>query len=62
MDQETRSTLETLLVAQVLTLAKTIEAEKRAKGAMSTSHYIPEAITLIARERSQILARLLQSQ
>ena len=61
MDQETRSTLETLLVAQVLTMAKTIEAEKRARGSMSTDHYIPEAIALIARERSQVLARLLQS-
>jgi hypothetical protein len=29
---------------------------------MSTGHYIPEAVAPIARERSQILARLLQSQ
>lgn len=50
--------LETLLVAQVLTLAQSIEAEKRANGSSSTDHYVGEALNRISRERSQILRRL----
>jgi hypothetical protein len=61
MDQDQSELLKTLLVAQVLTLAKTIEAEKRANGSSSTSHYVPDAVALIARERRQILALLDQS-
>lgn len=61
MDEQLNTSIETLLVAQVLTLAKAIEAEKRAKGSSSTDHYVPEAVQLIARERAQILQRLAQS-
>lgn len=57
-------TLQTLLAAQVLTLAKAIAAEKRQghTSAVSSDGYVAEAIALIARERAQIIARLVQSQ
>lgn len=61
MDQELTEMIETLLVAQVLTLAKAIEAERRQKGSASTDHYIPEAAALVGRERQRILALLAQS-
>jgi len=61
MDHEIKSLLETLLTAQVLTLAKAIEAEKRAKGSSSTEHYVPEAITLIRDKQTSILDRLARS-
>jgi hypothetical protein len=50
--------LKTLLAAQVLTLAQSIAAEKRAKGQSSTGRYIDEAVSLIAQERSDVLRRL----
>lgn len=61
-NEELNHKLDTLLVAQVLTLAKAIEAEKRAKGSSSTDNYIPDAIRLIQNQRDKILARLAQNQ
>jgi hypothetical protein len=62
MDQETKTLMESLLVAQVLTLAKAISAEKALKGSVSTSGYVPEAVALIAQQRAGILQRLAESQ
>ncbi len=59
---EHKELLETLLVAQVLTLAKAIEAEKREKGSSSTDHFLGDAIKEIARQRASILQRLAQTQ
>jgi hypothetical protein len=53
--------LQTLLVAQILILAKTIETEKKAKGSSSTDHYVGEAIQQINRERANILRRLAEA-
>ena len=60
-NNENTELLKTLLTAQVLTLAKAIEAEKRQQGASSTSHYVPEAVRLIARERDSVLGLLAQN-
>lgn len=61
MEQDLKQAIEDLLVAQVLTLAKAIEAEKRARGSSSTDHYVPEAVALIRQQGASILARLAQS-
>ena len=61
MQADQFETLQTLLVAQVLTLAQTIEAAKALKGSTSSDHYVPEAVRLVAAQRAQILARLAQS-
>ena len=53
-----KEVLENILVTQVLTLAKVIKAEKKAKGSSSTTYYIPEAVQYIKENRSEILALL----
>jgi len=58
MSKKEVEVLENILVAQVLTLAKLIQAEKKAKGSSSTSHYIPEAVEYIKEKRPEILALL----
>lgn len=58
---ENKELLETLLVAQVLALAKTIEIQKAAKGASSTDHYVGDAISEIRQQRASILQRLAQT-
>lgn len=56
---ENKDLLETLLVAQVLTLAKTLEAA----GSMNKSdHYVGDAINEISRQRASILQRLAKTQ
>ncbi len=59
---EHKELLETLLVAQVLTLARTIEIQKNEKGMSSTDHFVGDAINEIARQRGGILQRLAQTQ
>lgn len=54
--------LETLLVAQVLTLAQVIETRKNAEGRSSTDHYVGDAIREIRLQRGVILQRLAQTQ
>ena len=56
---ENSKTLDNILVAQVLILAKHIKAEKAAKGTTSTSDYTSEAIRLISQKKDQILEALL---
>lgn len=51
--------LEDILVAQVLTLAKAIDASK--PNSSSTDHYIGEAINLLNAQRSAILQRVRDS-
>lgn len=59
MDQETRSTLETLLVAQVLTLSRALHEEQVRKGVhRAGGDYTREAIALIVRNRDPVLAQL----
>ncbi|EDU1815146.1 hypothetical protein ABDJ74_001873 [Salmonella enterica] len=52
------STLETLLVAQVATLAHQIKQAKAAKGTSTTDSCVGEAVRLIANQRSEILRKL----
>ena len=59
---EKKGLLETLLVTQVLILAKTTEIQKNAKGSSSTDHYLGDAIREIAQQRATILQRLAQTQ
>ena len=54
--------LENILVTQVLTLAKIIKAEKKAKGSSSTTYYIPDAVEYVKENRSEILALLQDAQ
>ncbi len=61
MNNETEL-LETILSTEVLILAKQIEAEKRAKGAWYSDHYIGDAINLISSQRSSIVQRLIDRQ
>ena len=58
---EQNELLKTLLVAQVLTLARTIEIQKNAKGSSSTDHYLGDAISDISQQRASILQRLSQT-
>lgn len=51
--------LETLLVAQVLTLAKVMEA---AGSTYKSDHYLSDAIREIRQQRVSILQRLAQTQ
>jgi hypothetical protein len=56
-DHELRSLLETLLAAQVLTLAKTLEAAARAKNTQG-GDFEQEAINLIRQRGEAVLARI----
>ncbi len=53
--------LETLLVAQVLTLAHHLKAEKARHGLTSTSDFTQEASRLIAQKRADILRKLAET-
>lgn len=57
--EEIKRQLEDVLVAEVLILAKTMKAEKEAKGTRSTSDYSREAVALI-REKRQVILGLLR--
>jgi hypothetical protein len=52
--------LQTLVVAQILTLAKTIKAEKQTVGYAGTGKedYVREAIALMAFKRTDVLQKL----
>lgn len=52
------NTLETLLVAQVATLAHQIKQAKAAKGISTTDSCVGEAVRLMANQRSEILRKL----
>ena len=56
---EDKQLFETLLVAQVLTLAKTMET---AGSTFKSDHYVGDAIKEIQRQRAPILQRLAQTQ
>ena len=60
---ENKELLETLLAAQVLTLAKTIEIRKNMGGSShsSSDHFVGDAIREIQRDRASILQRLAQT-
>ncbi|SDI52044.1 hypothetical protein [Propionivibrio dicarboxylicus] len=60
MENDTNELLRTLLVAQVLTLAKTIEISKNMGDSRhsSTDHFVGDAIREIQRDRASILQRL----
>ena len=51
-------TLETLLVAQVLTLAASLKAEDKAKGISGAINYEREAVNLINRRSATVLELL----
>jgi hypothetical protein len=55
---ENKELLETLLVAQVLTLAKTIE---NTKGGYKSDHFVGDAVKEIAQQRASILQALAQT-
>lgn len=55
---ENKELLETLLVAQVLTLAKTMEA---AGNAYKSDHYLSDAIREIRQQRAAVLQKLAQT-
>lgn len=55
---ENKDLLETLLVAQVLTLAKTIES---AKGGYKSDHFVGDAVKEISQQRASILQALAQT-
>lgn len=57
---ENQETLELLLVAQTLTLAKTMKMEMKLKGTSSTSNFYREAAREIASQRSAILQLLFE--
>lgn len=52
------STLETLLVAQIATLAHQIKQAKAAKGTSTTDSCVGEAVRLMTNQRSEILRKL----
>lgn len=54
--------IETIAVAQVLTLAKALKAEKEANGVRSDSNYIKDAVRLIQKEAHSVLQILSQAQ
>lgn len=56
---ENKELLETLLVAQVLTLAKTIEIRENSDGKSVSKDFISAATRLISQKRPEVL-RLLQ--
>ncbi|MDT1012386.1 hypothetical protein IHE26_07780 [Plesiomonas shigelloides] len=51
-------TLETLLVAQIATLAHQIKQAKAARGTTTTDTCVGEAVRLIKNQRSEILRKL----
>lgn len=53
--EDIKRLLEDVLTAEVLVLAKTMKAEKAAKGTHSTSDFIPEAIKLVQQKRDEVL-------
>ena len=57
MDDETKEILRTLLVVQVLTLAKAIETEKRANGTVMAD-FLGYAVKEVSQKRADILRRL----
>lgn len=58
MENRETELLQTLLAAQVLTLAHVMEA---AGGMHKSDHYLGDAISAIARQRADILRRLAES-
>lgn len=56
---ENKDLLETLLVAQVLTLAKAIEAKK---GGYKSDHFVGDAVKEISQRRAEVLQLLAQTQ
>lgn len=56
--QENTYLLQNIFVAQVATLAKSIEAEKKAKGISTTSDCYREAMIEIIQNRDKILSLL----
>lgn len=58
---EKEDALEALLVAQVLTLAKTLELLNLATGKKVSTDYVREAAKLIDREAPQVLQRLAET-
>ncbi len=57
--EQTKDMLETLISAQVLTLATVMKDIKKKGGIQSSNDFTSEAVQLIARKRPEIL-RLLQ--
>lgn len=55
---ENKELLETLLVAQVLTLAKTIEIRENPPGASKSKDFIPDALRLLAQKKPEVLRLL----
>lgn len=55
MENDVKEILSTLLVAQVLTLAKAMEADSNTN---KSDHFIPDAIEAISQQRADILGRL----
>ncbi|RQU98839.1 hypothetical protein DF039_38110 [Burkholderia cenocepacia] len=51
-------TLETLVVAQVVTLAHQIKMAKAAKGSRTTDTCVGDAIGLIKEQRAEVLRKL----
>lgn len=58
MEQDNRPSIELLLTAQVLTLAKTMKLESRAKGIQTTNDFIRDAVREVKRQQPKILALL----
>ena len=56
-----QKTLETLLVAQIVTLAFQIKADKKAHGTTTTSTCVRDAIKLIQQQRPEVLQRLAEN-
>lgn len=56
-----RELLEKMLAAQVLTLARVLKSAKESSVSSSTSDHVAEAIVLIAKEQSRIIAGLRSS-
>ena len=56
--QENTYLLQNIFVAQVATLAKSIKAEKKAKGSSTTSDCYREAMIEIIQNRDKILSLL----
>lgn len=54
--------LETLFVAQVVTLAHQIKLDKAARGVMSHDTYICDAIRMISMQRTEVLRILDEAQ
>lgn len=59
MDEELKELVRTLLVVEVLNLAKAIEAERRAGGTVMAD-FLGHAIKEIQQKRAEVLRRLAQ--